>query len=117
MGEVFELHNYEVKVSEVRTFENSKRQYDVIAKKDYSIIVDCKKWDNKRRIKHALRSAVEDQIERVRKLENSERKYPMIVTSSNSPVKFHREVPVISISKLNQFLSNFQVYKEELLCL
>ena len=117
MGEVFELHDYEVEVSEVKTFENCKRQYDVIAKDDYSIIVDCKKWDNKRRIRHALKSAVEDQMERVEKLENSERKYPMIVTSSNSPVKFHRDVPVIPISKLNKFLSEFQVYKERLLYL
>lgn len=117
MGEVFELHDYEVKVSEVKIFENSKRQYDVIARKDHSIIVDCKKWDNKRRIKHALKNAVEDQIERINKLESSGIKYPMIVTSSNSPIKFHREVPVIPISKLNKFLSNFQVYKERLLSL
>lgn len=114
VGKVLELNGYEVDVSKVITFDKTKRQYDVIAKKDHKIIIDCKKWDKKRRIKHGLKKAVEDQIKRVKKLDYEEA-YPMVVVSCNSPVEYYKEVPVIPVSRLNRFILNFPKNKEKIL--
>lgn len=115
VGKIFEFHNYHVKVSEVVSFENTKRQYDVIAERDHFIVADCKKWDNKRRIKYGLEKAVDKQIERVRRLSIKKEKYPIIVISNNSPVEFYNKVPIISVHELNAFLSNFQKYNQKVL--
>ena len=117
VGKIFELHEYDVEVSKVVTFEDTKRQYDVLAKKDYWVITDCKKWDNKRRIKHGLKKAAEDQIERVRRLNLEEEAYPVVVVSSQSPIEFHSSVPIVSIYKLNEFLSEFDGYQREIMSL
>lgn len=115
VGKVFELHDYEVEVGKVISFGDTKRQYDVIAEGENCILVDCKKWDNKRRIKHGLRRAISDQIERVERFESDMEKYPLLVTSSRSPIKFHRGVPIVPIHKLNIFLSSFQTNIDKIL--
>ncbi len=115
VGEVFRIHDYDVEVSKVVTFENTKRQYDVIGEKDHTIIVDCKYWDNKRRVKHGLKEAVKDQIERTKRLTEYSKKYPMIVTSKNVPIKFSKKVPIIPVSKLSEFLNSFEVHKDAIL--
>lgn len=115
VGKIFEYNGYEVKISKIVSFENTKRQYDVIAKRNHYIIVDCKNWDNKRRIKHGLRKAVNDQIERVKKLSIETEKYPLIVLSCSSPIERFNKVPIISVYKLNSFLSNFSLAKQNIL--
>lgn len=115
VGKIFELNDYEVEVSKVVQFEDTKRQYDIIARLEHCIIADCKKWDNKRRIKYGLKRAVEEQIERVKKLSWNEETYPIIVLSGNTPLKFHNGVPIISIYKLDDFLSNLPIHRENIL--
>lgn len=115
VGKIFDLHGYDVEISKVVSFESTRRQYDVIAEKGHFILVDCKKWDNKRRIKSGLKRAVEDQIERARKLESCKSKYPILVMSSQTPIEFHKKVPVIPVYKLNEFLMNFQTHKRSIL--
>lgn len=115
VGKIFEFHNYDVRNGVVLSFENTKRQYDVIAEKENAIFADCKKWDNKRRIKYGLKRAVEDQIERVGRTKFSKEKYPIIVTSKNSPIKRYKQVPIISVHKLSDFLSNFQMFNQKIL--
>jgi len=107
VGKIFEFHDYEVEVGKVVTFEEFKRQYDVIAERGHWILTDCKKWDNKRRIKYGLKKAVEDQIERVRKIPKEGDKYPLVVLSCNAPMRMYKKVPIVSIHELNNFLSNF----------
>lgn len=115
VGRVFELNDYEVEIGKVVQFGDTKRQYDIIARLEHCIIADCKKWDNKRRIKYGLKKAVEEQIERVKKLSGEEEKYPIIVLSCNTPLESHKRVPIISIYKLNKFLSNFPIHGERIL--
>lgn len=115
VGKIFSFHGYEVEVSKVVTFTRSKRQYDVIAKQNHTIIADCKKWSKKRRIKYGLKNAVEKQIERVKKLNVEGKIYPMVIVSCKTPIEYYRTVPVISVYKLNKFLSNFPSYKDMLL--
>lgn len=115
VGKIFEFHDYEVKINQVYTFKDTKRQYDVIAGREDCIAVDCKKWDNKRRIKYGLEKAVDDQVERVKKLPWRGDKYPVLVLSCQSPIEYHNSVPIVSVYKFNEFLSNFQAHKREIL--
>lgn len=116
VGRIFEFHEFDVKFGKVVTFEDTKRQYDVIAEKEYIVFIDCKNWDNKRRIRYGLKKAVEDQIERVEKIANDRKeKYPMIVTSNDNPIEFYKRVPIVPIQKLSEFLINFQIHKRKLL--
>ncbi len=115
VGKIFDFHDYDVKVSEVISFDDTKRQYDVVAEKEHIIFADCKKWDNKRRIKYGLKKAVEDQIERVEKRLFKKEKYPIIVTSNSNPIEYYMQVPIIPIYKLNEFLSKFQIHKQKTL--
>lgn len=116
VGKIFEFHDYDVTVSKVITYEKTKHQYDVIAEKGHSIIADCKKWDNRRRIKHGLKRAAKDQIDRVKRMD-LKRKYPILVTSDSSPIEFYDKVPIVPVQKLNSFISHFQENKEEAICL
>ncbi len=115
VGKIFELNDYDVEVGKVISFEDTKRQYDVLASLEHRIIADCKKWDNKRRIEYGLKKAIEEQIERVKRLPRDEEKYPVIVLSGKAPLEFHNRVPIIPIFKLNKFLSNFPIYRGEIL--
>lgn len=117
VGEIFEHNGYDVEVGEVITFENTKRQYDIIAENEHCVIADCKKWDNKRRIKHGLKRAVEDQIERVEKLSLDKEKFPILVLSSKTPIRYHKYVPIVSVQELNCFLSNFSKHERKVLSL
>ncbi|MFP4005221.1 MAG: restriction endonuclease [Candidatus Hadarchaeia archaeon] len=113
VGKIFEFHNYRVEVNKVICYETTKHQYDVIAQKEHStILADCKKWDNKRRIKHGLKRAAEKQIERVKKM-NLKNRYPMIVTSGESPIELYQKVPIVPIQKLNYFLTHFNRFKSK----
>ncbi len=115
VGKIFEFHEYDVDVSKVVTFENTKRQYDVTAKcSEYCVVTDCKNWDNKRRIKSGLKKAVEKQIERVEMLDNDIETFPLIVTSSRNPVEYFSGVPIVPIFKLNRFLLGFEFNKEKM---
>ncbi len=115
VGKIFEFHGYDVEVSKVVSFDETKRQYDVIAELDHYIVVDCKKWDNKRRIKYGLKKAAEDQIERVKKLDLELKAFPLIVLSCQSPLEYHSSVPIVSVYKLNKFLSNFPLHVDDIL--
>lgn len=115
VGKIFEFHGYEVKINHVHTFNDTKRQYDVIAEREDCIAVDCKRWDNKRRIKYALKKAVENQVERVERLPPKKDKYPVLVLSCHSPIKYHNSVPIVSVYKFNEFLTDFQAHKREIL--
>lgn len=115
VGKIFELNDYEVEIGRVVSFGGTKRQYDVIAREENCILVDCKKWDNKRRIKHGLKRAVSDQTERVEMFESDMEKYPLLVTSSQSPIEFYEGVPIVPVYKLNLFLSNIQTNLDKIL--
>lgn len=113
VGKIFEIHGYKVEVSEVITFEGTRRQYDVIARQeDHLIIADCKRWDRKRRIKYGLKQAAEKQINRVKKFQAKQAKYPIVVLSCRSPIEYYHQVPLVSVYKLNKFLLQFPMNKE-----
>lgn len=115
-GKIFELNNYETEVSKVVTFEETKRQYDVIAEcSDYFIIADCKKWDKKRRKKSGLKKAAEEQVERAEKLKYSKQIYPLVILSCNTSIRLYKKVPIVPVQKLNNFLLNFEANKERIL--
>ena len=46
---IFEKNNFRVKVNTVKTYNKTKRQYDVIAwKGNQTFLVECKKWAGNR---------------------------------------------------------------------
>lgn len=115
VGKIFEIHGYEVEVSKVITFADSRRQYDVIAQhEEHLLIVDCKRWDRKRRIKYGLKQAAEKQMERVKKFPTKQARYPLIVLSCQTPIKYYHHVPIVSVYKLNKFILQFPVNKKKI---
>ncbi len=104
VGTLLELHDYWVETSKVVVGENTKRQYDVIARKnDKVILIDCKKWNHNRYKSSALKRAVKSQVERS-EFHPGNNKFPVIVTWFDEDIQFHEGVPIVPIGRLNDFL-------------
>lgn len=101
VGHIFEQHGFDSKVNTVKVFENTKRQYDVIAErygKTYAI--ECKKW--KKSCYSKIVDAVEKHEERSRRINAS----PIIVTLINEDVRKEGNTFIVPIFELNDFLRN-----------
>lgn len=109
VGFVFEENGFEVEVGLVKILNGKvKRQYDVIAENfKYMFVVDCKFWDKNRYKSSALRDAAETHIERCKHLETDKKIVPLIITSNQEDINFHKGVAIVPISKLNGFLRGY----------
>ncbi len=102
-------------------FKARGRRYeiDVVGVKgDKVLLIDCKKW--KRMSSSMLKNAVEKQLERTRALSETLESVglhleysrilliPVIVTMLAGDMAFYDSVPIVPISKLKNFLYNFE---------
>ena len=101
---IFEENRFKVKVNVVKVFDKKRRQYDVIAEKDNKIIlIDCKKWSGNRYRLSALKKAVKLHKERCSFY--SKNAVPLIVTLVEEEIKFHDDMAIVPIGKLNSFIN------------
>ena len=62
---IFEKNDYDVKRNVVLTNSDSKRQFDVIAKKNnITYLIECKRWKSRVGVVSAIQDAVEIHLER-----------------------------------------------------
>jgi len=110
---IFEKNNFRVKVNTVKTWQKTKRQYDVIAWKDnQTFLVECKKWAGNRYRVSAVKKAVEQHKERTlfyAALTNEEA-IPLLVTLIEEEIRVYEGVPIVSIQKLNGFVNELDWY-------
>jgi len=100
---IFEKNGFDVQHNKVIS-RRTKRQFDVIAKKDKTFLIECKKW------KHSfgLQKVVEKHKERCRfyKRGIKEDVIPLIVTSNEGMLTKHQNVVIVPITSLNWFLND-----------
>ena len=59
-GFIFEKNDFRVSINTVKTYNKTKRQYDVISKKsNQTFLVECKKWAGNRYRLSALKKAID----------------------------------------------------------
>jgi hypothetical protein len=112
---IFEKNNFRVTVNTVKTYQKTKRQYDVIAwKGNQTFLVECKKWAGNRYRLSALKKAVEQHKERTRFYETltHEDAIPLLVTLIEEEIRLYGGVPIVSIQKLNSFVNESDRYAE-----
>lgn len=122
VGWIFEKNDFEIDVNKVVVFENTRRQFDVIAKRFGTIfVVECKKWSGKRNKTGLIKKAVEKHLEKCelyRKFQNKElmslEVIPLVVTLQEEDLTLYESVPVIPIEKLNTFINNFEEFKDKI---
>ena len=112
---IFEKNNFLVKVNTVKTYQKTKRQYDVIAwKGNQTFLVECKKWAGNRYRLSAIKKAVEQHKERTRfyAAVTNEDAIPILVTFIEEEIRFYEGVPIVSIQKLNSFVNELDRYAQ-----
>jgi protease II len=112
---IFEKNNFLVKVNTVKTYQKTKRQYDVIAwKGNQTFLVECKKWAGNRYRLSAIKKAVEQHKERTMFYETitNEDAVPLLVTLIEEEIQFYEGVPIVSIQKLNSFVNESDNYAQ-----
>jgi hypothetical protein len=112
---IFEKNNFRVKVNTVKTYQKTKRQYDVIAwKGNQTFLVECKKWAGNRYRLSAVKKAVEQHKERTMFYETitHEDAVPILVTLIEEEIPFYEGVPIVSIQKLNSFVNESDRYTQ-----
>jgi Holliday junction resolvase len=105
---IFEKNNFRVKVNTVKTWQKTKRQYDVIAwKGNQTFLVECKKWAGNRYRLSAVKKAVEQHKERTTFYAaiTHEDAIPLLVTLIEEEIRFYEGVPIVPIQKLNSFVN------------
>jgi len=110
---IFEKNNFFVKVNTVKTYNKTKRQYDVIAwKGNQTFLAECKKWAGNRYRLSAVKKAVEQHKERTTFYETitNEDAIPILVTLIEEEIRFYEGVPIVSIQKLNSFVNELDRY-------
>jgi protease II len=116
---IFEKNNFVVKVNTVKTYQKTKRQYDVIAwKGDKTFLVECKKWAGNRYRLSAIKEAVEQHKERTTFYAaiTNEDAIPLLVTLIEEEIPFYEGVPIVSIQKLNSFVNELDDYSQGNFC-
>jgi len=126
-GFIFEKHDFTVKVNAVKTLHKSRRQYDVIARKNgQTFLIECKKWAGHRYRLSALKRAIEQHKERTafyRDVTNEDA-IPVIVTLIEEEILVHEGVPIVPVSKLDGFIREldnhlndgvYSIFEEEML--
>ncbi|MBN1923774.1 MAG: restriction endonuclease [Nanoarchaeota archaeon] len=107
ISEVLELHNYTTYWNVNVTINGVRRQFDVIANRNnYSLIIDCKKWCNKKSKASALRNAVIKHKKRCDFYGQLLQKkvIPLIVTYAEDDIKVHDGVCIVPLQMLNNFI-------------
>ncbi len=97
---VYEENGYETKVNTVITENGKKHQIDVIATGfGKKIVVECKKWNNNNASK--LEKEALKQLERKEIIQADK---AVIVTLKEFPEKTIGSIPVIPLSRLNNYI-------------
>jgi protease II len=112
---IFEKNNFLVKVNTVKTYQKTRRQYDVISwKGDQTFLVECKKWAGNRYRLSAVKKAVEQHKERTAFYAaiTNENAVPLLVTLIEEEIRLYEGVPIVSIQKLNSFVNELDGYKQ-----
>ena len=105
---IFEKNDFEVKVNTVKTWNNKRRQYDVIARKsNQTFLIECKKWAGNRYRLSALKRAIGQHKERTTFYESimNEDAIPLLVTLIEEEIRVFEGVPLVPVGKLNSFIS------------
>jgi hypothetical protein len=112
---IFEKNNFLVKVNTVKTYQKTRRQYDVIAwKGNQTFLVECKKWAGNRYRLSAVKKAVEQHKERTTFYAaiTNEAAIPLLVTLIEEEIRLYEGVPVVCIQKLNSFVNELDGYAQ-----
>ncbi|MHA1754398.1 MAG: restriction endonuclease [Candidatus Odinarchaeia archaeon] len=118
--EILEYHGFDVKVH--FRFKKNKKRYeiDLLAERGNLILaIDVKHWSPRPGKKTSLKKYVLKQAERVEALISSlnESKdklvkiIPLLVTWYEEGINFFNKIPIVPISKLNNFLNNLYQYE------
>lgn len=101
---IFSENGYETEQNKVIVFGDTKRQYDIIAKKyGKMFIIECKKW--KKTNKNKLIKETEKHEERTDMLDKNA--IPLLVTFNDSGLEKHNNTTIIPLINLNWFLNEF----------
>lgn len=109
VGYIFQENGFNTKVNFVKMLQGRiRRQYDVLAENfKYLFVVECKHWGIGRYKSNALKNAAETHLERCKYLDTSKKIIPLLVTSNNEDIQFHKDVAIVSVDKLNSFLKDY----------
>jgi hypothetical protein len=113
---IFEKNNFRVTVNTVKTWQKTKRQYDVIAwKGNQTFLVECKKWAGNRYRLSAMKKAVEQHKERTAFYAaiTNEDAIPLLVTLIEEEIRVYEGVPIVPVQKLNGFVNELDGYAPE----
>jgi len=105
---IFAENDFHVKTNTVKTSNNKRRQYDVIARKNSkTFLIECKKWSGNRYRLSALKTAVKKHKERCEfyRCLTDENPIPIIVTLIEEEILIFESVPIVPISRLNSFIN------------
>ncbi len=125
------LHRHDFTVIHGFRFKSRRRfEIDVIAAKKPTIFcIDCKQYGIRSSKASPLRTAVEDQLQRVEALAanfaaqqvklqclgwRTANLYPLLVTMLHEDILWHNQVPVVPAAQLNTFLLSFPEYSDRL---
>ncbi len=126
---IFHRHDFTV-IHGFRFKAKRRFEIDVIAAQKPTIFcIDCKQYGIRSGKASPLRTAVEDQLERVESLAanfaaqqvklqclgwHTAIFYPLLVTMLHEDILWHNQIPVIPAAQLNKFLLSFPEYSDRL---
>jgi hypothetical protein len=112
---IFEKNNFRIKVNTVKTYQKTRRQYDVIAwKGNQTFLVECKKWAGNRYRLSAMKKAVEQHKERTTFYAaiTNEDAIPLLVTLIEEEIRMYEGVPIVPVQKLNGFVNELDGFRQ-----
>ncbi|PIN99860.1 hypothetical protein COT72_04715 [archaeon CG10_big_fil_rev_8_21_14_0_10_43_11] len=99
VGSVFESHDFNVRVSVVKRFDDTKRQYDVLATRyGRTLAIECKRWQ--KRSRSQIMRAAKKHDERAKRIGAT----PLMVTLLDEDIVCAHSVWVVPVFKLNEFI-------------
>ncbi|MDD4353692.1 MAG: restriction endonuclease [Candidatus Nanoarchaeia archaeon] len=105
--EILELHHFDSFWNVNLTIAGIRRQFDVIAKKNNTLIgIDCKFWDNKKTKKSGLIKSAIKQKDRCLLVEGlfGVNIIPIIVTNKEDLCGNFEGINIVPLNKLNNYL-------------
>ena len=106
---IFEENGFSAEQNKVIVFNNERRQYDVIAKKNGEIyLIECKRWKSRANSISEIKRAIETHLERCAFYSEAtgEKAIPLLVTTLNGMPEQHEETFIVPLNGLNWFLNN-----------
>jgi Restriction endonuclease len=107
VSNILELHNFISFWNVNLTINGSRRQFDVIARKNNSFIgIDCKFWDNKKSKKSGLVKSAKLQKDRCLLITHlfGLNIIPLIVTNKEDLCGCFEGINIVPLNKLNNYL-------------